>query len=198
MAHLWTSIGKILTRRCLSETFKDFPSSVLTILDVLLAIEPESRGSAASALQSEFFKLEPLPCSPSSLPKYPPSKEFDAKLRDEEARRKKAASGKGHCNKSSRKDFRDFKAVATPHSSAKFQDSIRKPDWQPNSKISIENYNPQKESGAGFSIEPLRQIGIMKEEEAMMGSHQTPGSSSNDTETQSSFRSQGANEFLIQ
>lgn len=100
MAHLWTSIGKILTRRCLSETFKDFPSSVLTILDVLLAIEPESRGSAASALQSEFFKLEPLPCSPSSLPKYPPSKEFDAKLRDEEARRKKAASGKGHCNKS--------------------------------------------------------------------------------------------------
>jgi len=29
----------------------------------------------------------PLPCDPSSLPKYPPSKEFDAKLREEEARR---------------------------------------------------------------------------------------------------------------
>lgn len=29
----------------------------------------------------------PLPCDTSSLPKYPPSKEFDAKLRNVEARR---------------------------------------------------------------------------------------------------------------
>ena len=36
---------------------------------------------------SQFFTSLPLPCDPSSLPKYPPSKEFDAKLRDEEARR---------------------------------------------------------------------------------------------------------------
>lgn len=35
----------------------------------------------------QFFTTKPLPCDPSSLPKYPPSKEFDAKLRDEEARR---------------------------------------------------------------------------------------------------------------
>lgn len=31
--------------------------------------------------------MEPLPCDPSKLPKYPPSKELDAKVRDEEARR---------------------------------------------------------------------------------------------------------------
>lgn len=31
--------------------------------------------------------MEPLPCAVSSLPKYPPSKELDAKVRDEEARR---------------------------------------------------------------------------------------------------------------
>ena len=35
----------------------------------------------------QFFATWPLACDPSSLPKYPPSKEIDAKLRDEEARR---------------------------------------------------------------------------------------------------------------
>jgi hypothetical protein len=36
---------------------------------------------------SQFFRIEPLPADPSSLPKYSPCKELDAKLRDEEARR---------------------------------------------------------------------------------------------------------------
>lgn len=35
----------------------------------------------------QFFTTKPLPCDPSSLPKYPPCKEIDAKLRDEEERR---------------------------------------------------------------------------------------------------------------
>lgn len=35
----------------------------------------------------QFFVTKPYACEPSSLPKYPPSKEMDAKLRDEEARR---------------------------------------------------------------------------------------------------------------
>lgn len=35
----------------------------------------------------QFFTTEPYPCEPSSLPKFPPSKEMDIKLRDEEARR---------------------------------------------------------------------------------------------------------------
>jgi hypothetical protein len=35
----------------------------------------------------QFFTTKPYACDPSSLPKYPPSKEYDAKLRDEEARR---------------------------------------------------------------------------------------------------------------
>lgn len=40
-----------------------------------------------SLLTSQFFTTKPFACDPSSLPKYPPSKEIDAKLRDEEARR---------------------------------------------------------------------------------------------------------------
>lgn len=35
----------------------------------------------------QFFTTEPFACNPLSLPKYPPSKEMDLKLRDEEARR---------------------------------------------------------------------------------------------------------------
>lgn len=40
-------------KRCFADTFKDFPPSALTLLDTLLAIEPENRGTAASALESE-------------------------------------------------------------------------------------------------------------------------------------------------
>ncbi|KAM0947231.1 putative protein-serine/threonine kinase CMGC-CDK-CRK7-CDK9 family [Dioscorea sansibarensis] len=74
-------------QRCVRETYRDFPSSALDLLDTLLAIEPADRGTASSALDSIFFTTNPLACDPSSLPKYPPSKELDAKLRDEEARR---------------------------------------------------------------------------------------------------------------
>lgn len=48
-------------KRCLLETFKDLPSSALALLDVLLAVEPECRGTASSALLNEvgpkFFLL---------------------------------------------------------------------------------------------------------------------------------------------
>ncbi|RVW91510.1 Zinc finger BED domain-containing protein RICESLEEPER 2 [Vitis vinifera] len=62
-------------RRCVAETFKDFPTPALGLMETLLSIDPAYRGSAASAL-----KIKPLPCDPSSLPKYPHSKEFDAKM----------------------------------------------------------------------------------------------------------------------
>ncbi|CAA2939135.1 probable serine threonine- kinase At1g54610 [Olea europaea subsp. europaea] len=72
---------------CIAETFKEFPPSALALVETLLAIDPDARGSASAALNSEFFTTEPYPCEPSSLPKYPPSKEMDIKLRVEEARR---------------------------------------------------------------------------------------------------------------
>ncbi|KAL5701598.1 [pyruvate dehydrogenase (acetyl-transferring)] kinase [Ranunculus cassubicifolius] len=57
------------------------------LMETLLSIDPADRGTAAAALKSEFFTTPPFACDPSSLPIYPPSKEFDAKARDEEARR---------------------------------------------------------------------------------------------------------------
>ncbi|XP_050128949.1 probable serine/threonine-protein kinase At1g09600 [Malus sylvestris] len=128
-------------KRCVAETFKDFPQSTLALLEVLLDVEPEGRGTASSALQSEFFTSLPLPCDPSSLPKYPPSKEFDAKLRDEEARRRKAAGGKGGSSK-------DSKVVPASDANA-----IQR-QGQANPKSISEKYNPEEDSGSGFPIEP--------------------------------------------
>ncbi|KAI4340794.1 hypothetical protein MLD38_025598 [Melastoma candidum] len=91
-------------KKCLAETFKDFPQTAVAMLDILLAVEPEHRGSASSALQNEFFTTKPLPANPSTMPKHPPSKEFDAKIREEENRRIKASGGKGHANDPIKKD----------------------------------------------------------------------------------------------
>ncbi|KAJ4826295.1 hypothetical protein Tsubulata_004046 [Turnera subulata] len=73
----------------LRERCKDFPSTAVDLIETLLSIEPEKRGTASSALICQYFSTKPYPCDPSSLPKYPPNKEMDAKYR-EEARRKKA------------------------------------------------------------------------------------------------------------
>ncbi|VVB08677.1 unnamed protein product [Arabis nemorensis] len=100
-------------KRVLLETFKSLPSSALALVDKLLSLEPEKRGSASSTLNSKFFTTEPLPCDVSSLPKYPPSKELDAKVRDEEARRKRAETVKGRGPESVRRGSRDFKSTVT-------------------------------------------------------------------------------------
>ncbi|KAJ0972888.1 hypothetical protein J5N97_020847 [Dioscorea zingiberensis] len=135
-------------RRCIDDTFRDFPSSTLALMNCLLAIEPADRGTAASALESEFFSSKPFACDPSSLPKYPPSKELDAKLRDEEARRQRAASTKGHGSESGRRTSRDHKAVPMPDANAELQESLQKRQVHGNHKSISEKYNPQEENGA--------------------------------------------------
>ncbi|XVE94211.1 hypothetical protein REPUB_Repub01dG0262400 [Reevesia pubescens] len=145
-------------KRCVPETFKDFPTSALALLEVLLAIEPECRGTASSALESEFFTTNPLPCDPSSLPKYPPCKEFDAKLREEDPRRYfPAAGGKERGNGPVRKVSRESTAVPAPDLNAELQASIQKRQGQPNAKSVSEVYQKeekQEDGGAGFPIEP--------------------------------------------
>ncbi|EEF47820.1 ATP binding protein, putative [Ricinus communis] len=74
----------------LREIFKDLPTTAVNLIETLLSVEPYKRGTASSALASEYFMTKPYACDPSSLPKYPPSKEIDAKNR-EEARRKKTS-----------------------------------------------------------------------------------------------------------
>ncbi|XP_060172573.1 protein IMPAIRED IN BABA-INDUCED STERILITY 1-like [Lycium barbarum] len=80
---------------CLWNTFKDLPESAVSLIDILLSVEPHKRGTASSALASEYFKTKPHACDPSSLPKYPPSKEIDAKHREDAIRKKPSGRARG-------------------------------------------------------------------------------------------------------
>ncbi|KAL1209290.1 putative serine/threonine-protein kinase [Cardamine amara subsp. amara] len=142
-------------KRCVADTFKDLPSSALALLEVLLAVEPEARGTASSALQSEFFTTKPFPSEPSSLPRYQPRKEFDAKLREEEARRRKGASSKQNEPK---RLSRESRAVPAPSANAELLTSIQKRLGETNQTSVSEMFNPERDSGTGFRIEPLKGI----------------------------------------
>lgn len=141
-------------KRRLAETFRNFPSSALALVDVLLSVEPDARGTAASALKSEFFTTKPLPCDPSSLPKYVPSKEYDAKLRNEEARRQRAEAVKGRGAESVRRGSRQSKDVPTPEFKPQAQASLQQ--GQTNTKCISEKYKPGEDSGSDFRMEPHR------------------------------------------
>ncbi|XP_057525783.1 probable serine/threonine-protein kinase At1g54610 [Amaranthus tricolor] len=81
-------------RRRVAERFQDISAPALALAETLLSVDPTTRGTATSALESEFFTSKPLACDPSTLPKYPPSKEIDARRREEEIRRHQALEGK--------------------------------------------------------------------------------------------------------
>ncbi|KAF5752227.1 putative serine/threonine-protein kinase [Tripterygium wilfordii] len=137
-------------KRCIAETFKDFPPSSLPLIETLLAIDPAERGTATAALRSEFFTTKPYACEPSSLPKYPPSKEMDAKLRDEEARRLRAA---GRANpdgiKKTRRE-RPIRAIPAPEANAELQANLdrRRLITHANAKSKSEKFPPPHQDGA--------------------------------------------------
>ncbi|KAI4329639.1 hypothetical protein MLD38_028005 [Melastoma candidum] len=89
---------------CLRESFRELPSDAVDLIETLLSVEPNKRGTAASALSSQYFKNRPHACDPSSLPVYPPSKEIDAKNR--EATRRKKVNGRSRGPDAARKPLR--------------------------------------------------------------------------------------------
>ncbi|XP_047979960.1 probable serine/threonine-protein kinase At1g54610 [Salvia hispanica] len=143
-------------KRCIKETFKDFPQSALSLIDTLLAIDPSERQTATAALKSEFFTTKPYACEPSSLPKYPPSKEMDAKRRDEEARRLRAA-GKTHADgaKKPRARERAMRGVPAPEANAELQSNIdrRRLISHANAKSKSEKFPPpHQDGGLGYPL----------------------------------------------
>ncbi|KAK9060397.1 hypothetical protein SSX86_021101 [Deinandra increscens subsp. villosa] len=54
-------------KRSTTETFKDFPSCSLPLLESLLAIDPDERSSAIASLNSDFFTTKPYACEPSEF-----------------------------------------------------------------------------------------------------------------------------------
>ncbi|KAF8394513.1 hypothetical protein HHK36_020723 [Tetracentron sinense] len=187
-------------KRCISETFKDFPPSSLPLIETLLAIDPAERQSATAALRSDsftelmhdlcwvvgmsnseefevtvavltasrilykrivaslgnFFNTKPYACDPSSLPQYPPSKEMDAKLRDEEARRLRAAGkANGDVVKRTRTRDRAVRAIPAPEANAELQSNLdrRRLITHANAKSKSEKFPPPHQDGAlGFPV----------------------------------------------
>ncbi|KNA17498.1 hypothetical protein SOVF_079350 [Spinacia oleracea] len=140
-------------KRCILETFKDFPSSSVPLVDALLSIDPEGRGTAADALNSEFFSSEPHACEPSTLPKYPPSKEMDVKIRDEAARRQRGSSGKASVGDGARRvrtRDRAGRAIPAPEANAELQTNLDRMRFvtQANAKSKSEKFPPPHQDGA--------------------------------------------------
>ncbi|KAL9659260.1 hypothetical protein QQ045_024065 [Rhodiola kirilowii] len=139
-------------KRRIAETFKDFPSSSIPLIETLLSIDPAERLTATAALNSDFFKTKPYACDPSSLPKYPPTKEMDAKRRDDEARRQRAATrtqvdvGK----KSRPRDRLPTRAMAAPEANAELQTNIdrRRMITHANAKSKSDKFPPPHQDGA--------------------------------------------------
>ncbi|KAL6541301.1 Protein IMPAIRED IN BABA-INDUCED STERILITY 1 [Orobanche hederae] len=79
----------------LRQTFKDIPQVTVALIETLLSVEPFKRGTATSALTSEYFKTKPYACDPSSLPEYPPSKEIDIKHHEDASRKRTGGRSRG-------------------------------------------------------------------------------------------------------
>ncbi|KAG4186098.1 hypothetical protein ERO13_A08G021108v2 [Gossypium hirsutum] len=145
-----------------AEIFQEFTAPALALLETLLSVDPAGRGSAASALKSDFFTTEPLPCDLSSLPKYPPSKELDAKKRDNEARRQGAAGTKGQKLELDRRTTGESQAIPAPDADAELVSSMQVIRPILDSVLNItksrsEKFNPHPEEVAsGFPIGPSR------------------------------------------
>ncbi|XP_010556840.1 PREDICTED: probable serine/threonine-protein kinase At1g54610 [Tarenaya hassleriana] len=131
--------------RRITEMYKDFPATVLSLLDTLLSIDPDRRGSAATALESEYFKTEPFACDPSSLPKYPPSKEIDAKIRDE-ARKQRPTREKNERQDSQTRRSKETKAAPPVKAIPSLTTTIQKHYPEPKSRNDI--FNSFKEAKA--------------------------------------------------
>nr|VDC92250.1 unnamed protein product [Brassica oleracea] len=98
---------------CLRERFEEFPKTAINLLENLLSIDPQKRGTASSALMSEYFNTKPYACDPSTLPKYPPNKEMDAKYREELQRRRRVTIKKRD-NLASKKTGKSRRTIREP------------------------------------------------------------------------------------
>ncbi|XP_059624413.1 probable serine/threonine-protein kinase At1g54610 [Cornus florida] len=69
------------------EAFTNFPSSSFGLLTTLLALDPAYRGTAASALQTDFFISSPLACDLSGLPAMNKEEDDPTQMNDRKKRR---------------------------------------------------------------------------------------------------------------
>ncbi|KAG6555828.1 hypothetical protein Mapa_002469 [Marchantia paleacea] len=73
-------------KRRVKDVFKHFDRNALELLERMLTLDPAQRVTAKDALDGEYFWVDPLPCLPSSLPKYEASHEFQTKKKRQQQR----------------------------------------------------------------------------------------------------------------
>ncbi|RLN25354.1 putative serine/threonine-protein kinase [Panicum miliaceum] len=142
--------------RCLAEKFKDVPPSTLSLLETLLSIDPDMRGTATDALNSEFFRTEPYACEPSSLPRYPPCKERDVKLKYEEHKRKSRVNGSVERHKNRQHALQNpGRRVFTPDVNNKPQANLKVPRLVTStSTTKLERFPPPHlDASIGYSLD---------------------------------------------
>ncbi|CAF2011915.1 hypothetical protein Bca4012_079086 [Brassica carinata] len=144
-------------KRRIREVYKDFSPEAVSLMDTLLALDPAERKSATSASMSDFFTTYPLPCQPFDLPKYPPTKEIDAKRRDEEYRRLREKRKNSHENGRRRTKPREraVRAMPVPEANAEVQSNIDRMRMitHANAKSKSEKFPPPHQDGLlGFPM----------------------------------------------
>ncbi|XP_059301328.1 probable serine/threonine-protein kinase At1g54610 [Lycium ferocissimum] len=139
-------------KRRIGERFKELPPSAVGLLETLLSIDPALRGTAVGALESEFFTTKPFACDPSSLPTYPPSKEIDAKLREEESRRRRNANGS-----------KERQAAPAHDANAKLASSMQRRQSGSNPKSQSDRFNPSNEAATRFPNDPPKASQAVKQ-----------------------------------
>lgn len=151
-------------KRCLAETFRGFSPTVVGLIEILLSVDPAQRGTAARALESKYFTTKPLACDPSCLPKYPPSKELDCKMRDEELRRQGAAGGRGQRVDQGTGGPKLPRGIPAPNANAELVTSVQRRQGNSDSQSRSEVFKPYQEEPAwGFPINPPRRTQDVKE-----------------------------------
>ncbi|KAJ0799373.1 putative protein-serine/threonine kinase CMGC-CDK-CRK7-CDK9 family [Helianthus annuus] len=140
-------------RRCIRETFKDFPPSSLPTIDTLLAIDPAERLTATAALGSEFFTTEPYACDPSSLPNIHLARKWTLNY----AMKKLEAAAKSNADgaKKARTRERSARAIAAPEANAELQTNLdrRRLITHANAKSKSEKFPPPHQDGTlGYTL----------------------------------------------
>ncbi|CAD6267257.1 unnamed protein product [Miscanthus lutarioriparius] len=109
----------------LRDTFAaSMPSHAFRLLATLLSLDPAARGTAAAALDAEYFTTAPYACEPASLPKYAPNKEMDAKFREESRRRSNLRSQGGEAAKRLSRGHKSMQLQDTNQSHVHAEESL--------------------------------------------------------------------------
>ncbi|WVZ18676.1 hypothetical protein V8G54_005998 [Vigna mungo] len=121
------------------DNFNNFPSSFHSLLATLLHLNPTNRGTAASALQTEFFRCSPLACDPSALPVI--IKDEDERLQTKRSKRHRV-SKKGQPSQTSKSEAESRKTQIPEQP---------RQDTQSTKEKNVEQQKQSQETGSGSS-----------------------------------------------